>query len=110
MTDPSQVFELDRDGTLIATYGAPNSGAGAITDQPFVTAFDGGGRLYVTQGPSRGDRPGVLVFDPDGTYLGGFGPLGAGDAELGFPWGIVVAEDGIYVSDAGGLEEVGTAA
>jgi 6-bladed beta-propeller len=106
-TDPSQVLELDRDGALVATYGGPGSGAGTITDQPFVTAFDGDGRLYVTQGPIRGDRPGVLVYDIDGTYLGGLGPLGAGEAELGFPWGIIVADDGIYVSDAGGLPGVG---
>jgi hypothetical protein len=104
---PSQVLELDADGALIATYGSPGSGAGAITDQPFVTAFDVDGRLYVTQGPSRGDRPGVLVYDTYGTHLGGFGSLGSGDAELGFPWGIVVADDGIYVSDAGGLPGVG---
>ena len=104
---PSQVIELDRDGTLVATYGAPGSGAGALNEQPFVTAFDSDGRMYVTQGPGRGDRPGVLVFDVDGTYLGGFGPLGAGEAELGFPWGAVVADEGIYVSDVGGLEGVG---
>jgi outer membrane protein assembly factor BamB len=104
---PNQVIELDRDGTLVATYGAPGSGAGAFNEQPFATAFDADGRMYVSQGPTRGDRPGVLVFDVDGTYLGGFGPLGAGGAELGFPWGVVVADDGIYVSDVGGLEGVG---
>ena len=59
------------------------------------------------RGPLRGDHPGVQVFDPDGTYLGGFGPLGAGDADLGFPWGLVVTDDGIYTADAGAVPDVG---
>jgi len=44
------------------------------------------------------------VFDSDASYLGGFGPLGGADDELGFPWGIVVTGDGIYVTDVGGME------
>ena len=101
---PNEVIELDREGALIATYGAPGSGDGAFNEQPFTVAFDAQGRVYVTQGPTRGDRPGILVFDSDASYLGGFGPLGGADDELGFPWGVVVTDDGIYVSDVGGME------
>jgi hypothetical protein len=106
VTNPNVVVEVDRSGALIATYGGPASGQ-AFTEQPNVMTFDSGGRLYVTQGPSRGDRPGVLVFDVDGTLLGGFGPRGAGRDQLGFPWGLVVKDDGIYVADAGGIAEFG---
>lgn len=104
---PNQVLELDRDGTLIATYGGPESGDGAFGEQPMAMGFDADGRLYVSQGPTRGDRFGVVVFDLDGTYLGGFGPVGAGDSDLGFPFGLVVTDDGIYASDAGGLPDFG---
>jgi outer membrane protein assembly factor BamB len=107
--DPNEVLELDANGTLIRTFGAAGSGEGALNEQPFGLAFDVAGHLYVTQGPGRGDRPGVLVFDAQGAYLGGFGPVGAGIDQLGFPWGIVVADDGIYVADAGSQPDVGFA-
>jgi DNA-binding beta-propeller fold protein YncE len=94
-------------GTLIATFGAPGSGQGAFSEQPGAIAFDSVGRLYVTHGVPRGDAPGVEIFAPDGRFLGGFGAFGSEDADLAFPAGIVVAEDGIYVSDAGGLPEIG---
>ena len=100
--DPLEVIELDTAGSLVRVFGAPG-GPGAFDEQPTGLALDPQGRLYVTQGPNRGDAPGVLIFGPDGSYLGGFGPLGAGDADLGFPWGIVVDASGITVSDPGGL-------
>ena len=103
---PNEVAELDGEGNLVRLYGAPGT-PGAFTEQPNVMQFDAQGRMYVTQGPLRGDRPGVQVFDPDGSYLGGFGPLGAGDADLGFPWGLVVTDDGIYTADAGAVPDVG---
>lgn len=99
---PNEVIELDRNGTLVSTFGGPGS-AGAFAEQPFVIALDAAGRRYITQGPERGAAPGVVVFDTDGHYLGGFGPLGGGDADLGFPWGLVVTDDGIYVADAGAV-------
>jgi hypothetical protein len=49
----------------------------------------------------------VLVFAQDGSYLGGFGHAGTGDTDLGFPWGIVVDESGIFVSDASGIPDIG---
>jgi sugar lactone lactonase YvrE len=103
---PTLIAEIDRDGTLIATYAAAGE-PGALNEQPNGVGFDGDGRMYVAQGPQRGDNPGVLVFAPDGTYLGGFGPLGIGDDQLGFPWGLIVEEGGIYISDAGVVEGIG---
>lgn len=100
--DPLEVIELDTGGSLVRVFGAPG-GLGAFSEQPEGLAFDPTGRLYVTQGPLRGAAPGVLIFGPDGSYLGGFGTLGAGDADLGFPWGIVVDASGITVTDPGSV-------
>ena len=105
---PNEVAELDPSGNLVQIFGAAGT-PGAFNEQPNVVTFDSSGRVYVTQGAARGDHPGVQVFDPDGTYLGGFGPLGAGDADLGFPWGLVVTDDGIYTADAGAVRDVGLA-
>ncbi len=108
--DPAQVIELGADGKVIATYGGPDSGSSPFHEQPNVMAFDGQGRLYVTQGPARGDAPGVVVFSGDGRYLGGWGRLGKLEGELGFPWGLVVDAGGdVFVSDAGALPEFGLA-
>jgi eukaryotic-like serine/threonine-protein kinase len=102
---PNVVIELDRTGALVRVYGG--GATDPFVDQPNAMAFDADGRLYVTQGPLRGDRPGLVIFDPDGTYLGGFGPPGTGDADLGFAWGLVVDDDGIVIADAGGVPEFG---
>ena len=95
---PNLVAELDRDGTLVRTYGDGTKGF-SFTDQPNRVAFDGAGRMYVAQSPLR-SGPGVVIFAPDGTYLGGFGAIGTGESELKFPWGLIVTNDGIYVADA----------
>jgi len=105
VTVPNEVVEIERDGKYVTKYGS--AGPGAFTEQPGAMGWDAKGRLYVTQGPLRGDHPGVQVFAADGTYLGGFGPYGGGEAQLGFTTGIVVVADGIYVDDAGGLPGYG---
>jgi len=103
---PNEVLELDPDGNLVRVYGSTDS---PFTDQPNYIDFDAEGRVYVTQGPGRGDQPGVVVFSADGAYLGGFGPLGQGDADLGFAWGLVVTDTGVVTTDAGALPDVGLA-
>ena len=71
-------------------------------------SIDAGGRLYVTQGPGRGDHPGVLVFEPDGRYLGGWGSVGSAKGQIMFPTGILVDGKGdVYVGDAGSLPGFG---
>jgi outer membrane protein assembly factor BamB len=103
LVDPSIVGEIDRDGKLVRTYGTKGE-ACALSEQPMGIAWDPAGRMYLSQGPGRGDRPGVLVFAPDGSCLGGFGMPGRGDTDLGFPWSVIVDDTGIYVSDAGAVE------
>lgn len=98
---PNEVVELDPDGNVIRTYGAPGS-VGALSGQPNVVAFDRGGRVFVTQGPDRGEAPGVMIFETNSAFIGGFGPIGAGPDAMGFPWGLVVTDEAIYVADAEG--------
>ena len=110
--DPNEVRRFDPNGKLTLTYGAPGSGAGAFADQPGSMSIDGAGRLYVTQGSGqgRGDHLGVLVFEPDGRYLGGWGAVGPAKGQITFPTGILVdGSGGVYVGDAGSLPEVGGA-
>ena len=59
------------------------------------------------RGRSAATVPGSRSSTRTARYLGGFGPLGAGDADLGFPWGLVVTDDGIYTADAGAVPDVG---
>jgi hypothetical protein len=41
------------------------------------------------------------MFGPDGTLIGGYGPLGEGDGQLGFPAGIALdGKGGLYVEDS----------
>ncbi len=103
--DPTEVLRLDPTGKVTATYGASGSGQGEFHEQPTGMAIDDAGRLYVTQGPERGDHPGVLVFDPSGQYLAGWGAAGTGDGDLGFPWGVALDTVGsVYVADYGPAE------
>lgn len=100
LAEVGQVLKLDPNGTVLVTYGA--TGAGQFVEQADKIAIDAAGRVFVTQGPTRGDKPGVLVFSADGQYLGGFGPLGSNDGQLYFPTGILLDGAGnAYVEDDG---------
>ena len=97
---PGRVEKLSPSGQLLTVFG--RTAVGAITDQAGALAVDAAGHLYVTQGPDREDGLGVLVFNPDGTYAGGFGPRGSGEGELGFPSGILLDGQGnLVVVDSG---------
>jgi outer membrane protein assembly factor BamB len=106
IVEPNVLAEIDRAGKLVRTYGATGQPC-AIVEQPNGVAWDAAGRMYLAQGAVRGDAPGIVVFGPDGSCLGGFGKLGAGDADLGFTVDLIVDETGIYTSDAGGLPDFG---
>jgi outer membrane protein assembly factor BamB len=95
LASPSSIAVFDPAGTFVRFVGQ-----GAFDEQATHMAIDAAGRLFVTQGPQRGDAPGVLVFGPDGTLLGGFGPLGTDDGELVFPAGIALDGGGVYVEDS----------
>jgi outer membrane protein assembly factor BamB len=98
--EPNQVAMFDPDGKLVRTFG--DTGPGQFNEQAGFMAIDGAGRLYVGQGPERGDRYGYEVFGPDGAYLGGWGLRGTGDGEIAFPTGILLDEKGgLLVGDAG---------
>jgi hypothetical protein len=76
-------------------------GEGQFSEQAGNMSIDAGGRLFVTQGPERGSALGVLTFAPNGTLIGGFGPLGDGAGQLVFPGGIALdGKGGIYVEDS----------
>jgi hypothetical protein len=103
--DPNAVVELSNDGTVIRTIGT--TGPGRFVDQPSHIAFDSLGRLYITQGTGKGRAGmGVAVFDPNGQYITGFGPLRSGygtavaTESLTFPTGILLDGRGnLYVED-----------
>lgn len=96
-----QVQKFSPTGTPLTVFGA--TGPGKFKDQPGLIAIDAVGHVYVTQGFNRIDGPGVLIFNPDGTYVGGFGSSGnASESALGFPTGIVFdAKGDLVVVDSG---------
>jgi outer membrane protein assembly factor BamB len=96
LASPSKILVFAPSGTLLRVVGTDD-----FAEQATHMAVDATGRLYVTQGPERGNAPGVLVFDPDGTLLGGFGSLGDGDGQMVFPAGIALDKDGgLIVEDS----------
>ena len=108
LADPNQVQRFDQNGRPTMTYGAPGSGPGVFHEQPQMMSVDAAGRLFVTQGPQRGDRPGVLVFGADGRYLTGWASPGSADGDMAWPSGILVDSKGdVYVSDRGTMPDAG---
>jgi sugar lactone lactonase YvrE len=96
MVNPAKVLVFDPKGKLLRAVGA-----GEFTEQAGNMAIDGSGRLFVAQGPDRGDAGGVLAFDASGAFLGGFGPQGAGGGELVFPGGLALdGKGGLFVEDS----------
>lgn len=93
---PATVLVFDSRGTYLRRVGD-----GQFSEQAGNVAIDADGRLFVAQGPERGQASGILVFGPDGTPIGGFGPIGDGDGQLMFPAGIALdGKGGIYVEDS----------
>lgn len=96
-----RVQKFSPTGQPLTVFGA--SGPGKFKEQPMAIAIDAAGRVFVTQGPFRSDGPGVLIFNPDGSYLGGFGPSGNDGADkLAFPSGMLIDGEGnLVVVDSG---------
>ena len=81
---PSQQIEVD------AWFGQ------SVENKPFL-AVDENGKIYITD--PEGYR--VLVFNPDGSFLRGWGAYSTGPDGFGLPSGIAVnAAGGVWVSDA----------
>jgi sugar lactone lactonase YvrE len=96
-----QVQKFSPTGQPLTIFGA--TGPGKFKEQPNAIAFDRAGHVYVTEGPLIGDGLGVLIFNPDGTFVGGFGRSGS-EADLGFPTGILLDGAGnLVVVDSGRL-------
>jgi predicted membrane-bound mannosyltransferase/DNA-binding beta-propeller fold protein YncE len=69
----------------------------SVNNKPYV-ATDSGGRVYVTDP----EQYRVLIFGPNGQYLGKFGQFGTDINSLSLPTGIFIDEqDNIYIADAG---------
>jgi outer membrane protein assembly factor BamB len=94
---PHQVTKFDPAGNVLQVFG--DDGPGKWAEQPGFIAVDNVGRVFISQGPNRGTAPGVEVFAPDGTYLGGFGELGS-DTEVVWPTALLLDGAGtLYVID-----------
>ena len=105
------VYKFNPDGELLMTLGTPGvAGKGPDAfDQPcdVVTAEDG--TIYVADGhagqqanapPDTNAR--VVMFAPDGTYLGEWGTLGSGPGQFRTPHAIAIDSLGrIVVADRG---------
>lgn len=99
-SSPEQVVKFSPAGELLATYGA--SGPAVFHGYAGPLAVDAQGRVYVSSPPSSGTWPGILVFEADGTYIGGFGPRGSGEGMLLGASGILLDGEGnAFVLDAG---------
>lgn len=69
----------------------------SINNKPYL-AVDSGGRVYVTDP----EVPRVLIFAPDGSYLGKFGQFGTDANSFNLINGIFIdGQDNIYIADAG---------
>jgi hypothetical protein len=96
---PNQIAKFSPAGELLATIGKGTF----VLEYPGQVAIDAAGRLFVTAGPERQSLPGIIVFSPDGTFLGGFGPLGLEEGTMGFPIGVALDGEGTaFVLDFGG--------
>jgi hypothetical protein len=81
----ARVHRFTRDGTLIASWGAPGKAPGEF-HLPHSIAIDPEGRLYVADRANRR----VQIFTPDGEFLGQWTGMGG-------PNDITRAQDGSYV-------------
>ncbi|VAW32179.1 hypothetical protein MNBD_CHLOROFLEXI01-4714, partial [hydrothermal vent metagenome] len=69
----------------------------SINNKPYL-AVDSGGRVYITDP----EFPRVLIFGPNGSYLGKFGQFGTDANSFNQINGIFIdGQDNIYIADAG---------
>lgn len=64
-------------------------------DMPLGVAVDESGNVFVTD--STKNR--VLVFDANGSFVFSFGTLGEAAGKLGYPYGVDVYQDRVYVAE-----------
>lgn len=86
-----QIFGADGEFERALVSGHPDSGVSVLRG----IAIDDLGRLHVASTMEHR----VLVFDGDGNLLFAYGEEGSGAAQLGFPNGVTIAGDQVYVAD-----------
>jgi sugar lactone lactonase YvrE len=101
-----QVTKLSPSGQPLQVFGATEEHK--FQEQPGAIAIDPAGHLFVAQGPFRIDAPGVLIFAPNGSYVGGLGADGSPEGRLGFPSGILIDANGNLVVADSGTPDKGT--
>ena len=88
----SKVLRFTVEGKYIGEIGKGNGYEPGQFNEPRIVASDADGLIYVTD--SKGDRPRIQVFNPDGTFLRIF-------AEKGMKPGMILRAHGISFDPAG---------
>jgi sugar lactone lactonase YvrE len=95
---PYKVQKYDPTGRHLVDFGL--KAPGRLGDQANTIVFDGHDHVYVTAGPHGPNDFAVNVYNPDGTFLTGFGKTGTGDGQFTFPTGMLLDGQGnLYVED-----------
>ncbi|MCY3638116.1 MAG: NHL repeat-containing protein [Chloroflexi bacterium] len=91
----NKVFVLDREGTLLNSWGEQGDGAGQF-NRPSGIAFDDDGNIVLSD--TLNHR--IQTYSREGEFISQFGEFGDGKGQLNMPWGLTVDDEGdIYVAD-----------
>jgi len=94
-TNNDKIHELEANGTLIRSFGAPGSGNGQFNN-PVELAMGPNNRIYVTDQ----DNHRIQVLERDGTFVKAFGTNGTGDGQFNQPRGLGISLDNeVFVSE-----------
>ena len=87
---------MDKDGTVLDTWGEHGSGPGQL-NRPSSMEFDGDGNIVISD--TMNHR--IQRFTRDGKHLQTIDHgQGSAEGELNMPWGVALDEDGdVYVAD-----------
>jgi secreted PhoX family phosphatase len=114
-SDLDPILEVDLDGRFVKSFGK------GITNLPHGFFVDREGFIWVTDGAPAGDARGaagfkkhmghqIYKFSPDGQVvmkLGEAGVSGADERHFNGPTGIVVADNGLWITDGHGTNQTG---
>lgn len=93
----SRVQQFDQNMAPVNEWPVDAWDGTSINNKPYI-AVDSAQRVYVSD--PEGYR--VLIFNPNGTFLGRFGSFGNGPNNFGLPNGIFIDEmDNVYIADSG---------
>ncbi len=84
--------------TPLRTWDVSGWSGQSLDNKPFLAVSPVSGNVYVTDP----EKPRVLEFDPQGTFIRGWGDYSSGPDGFGLASGVAVAPDGsVWVSDGG---------